>query len=415
MDFSVFQRLGEAVGEAYHRANHDETALPAIAAESLGRIELPEFDFTALARFLRKTSLHQEPGNKFSDLPVVLYRGDGFFVQLLVWNESTTAIHQHAFSGAFRVLRGSSIHTRYSFREERRSSARLLTGEVSMDHAELLERGGTREIVPGRGGLVHSLYHLDHPSVTLLVRTYEIAWASPQYSLWRPCFAFDEYGLRGDERTRMLRRLLYATQAANPELVAGLMIDEMAPLDLPRVFSLLRHVDTLLPADEDQRNFFEKVRAHHGDVADRLVEALQSMRIESNLVDARRHTRDPELRFFLALLLNVPDGAEIYRLVAQRYPDRDPRESCAAWIARLASPDTMLDALVREGALARTRRDTRGLVARLSGLLPATGEPVTELVRDALRGSHADEAVPKGSDEIRASLETVPEFAALLR
>ena len=94
--------------------------------------------------------------------------------------DATASIHQHAFSGAFRVVTGSSLHSEYEFVEQARVSQLLLLGEVRTQRLEALTRGDVRRITSGRAGLVHSLFHLDQPSVTLVIRTYGEPWAQPQ-------------------------------------------------------------------------------------------------------------------------------------------------------------------------------------------------------------------------------------------
>jgi hypothetical protein len=54
------------------------------------------------------------PGH-FGDPPITLYNAPRFHIDVYFWLEGTTAIHQHSFCGAFQVLMGSSIHSRYEF------------------------------------------------------------------------------------------------------------------------------------------------------------------------------------------------------------------------------------------------------------------------------------------------------------
>ena len=51
--------------------------------------------------------------------------------------------------------------------------------------------------------------------------------------------------------------------------------------------------------------------------------------------------RDPERRFFLALVQNLPDRDAIYALVRRRYPDDDPRARVLAWARALSGVDTI--------------------------------------------------------------------------
>lgn len=81
---------------------------------------------------------------------------------------------------------------------------------------------------------------------------------------------------------------------------------------------------------------------------------------------------DPELRFFLALLLNLPDRGAVYAAIRDREPGVDPRQRALEWARRLSGTDVvgveldelnellfgcLLDDQTFDGALARVRAD----------------------------------------------------------
>jgi len=43
------------------------------------------------------------------------------------------------------------------------------------------------------------------------------------------------------------------------------------------------------------------------------------------------------LRFFLALLLNLPDRDSIYRVIRQRFADADPEDRVVGWVSALSA------------------------------------------------------------------------------
>lgn len=144
----------------------------------------------------------------FGQPPVTLAQGDGFHLDLLFWRRAGTAIHSHAFYGAFGVLVGPSVHAEYDFQTEQ-----CLTPFVSVVHAkrtnlEALANGTVREIHadPQR---MHSLVHLGHPSASLVLRTSQPAvcseWAAVSDTLAiRP--AMDEVVTRKRQILGMLLR-----------------------------------------------------------------------------------------------------------------------------------------------------------------------------------------------------------------
>ena len=183
MNFQQFQILGEEIHANLKHNSFDEQAFPAIAAEALSRIDLQnDFQLDQLAEFVITTKIKQQPSLAFSNLPPIVYRCEEFYIELLIWMDATTAIHQHAFSGAFRVLVGSSFHSVYEFNEHEQINSQLLLGDVRLKMAEILRTGDVRLIHSGRSGLAHALFHLDRPSVTVVVRNHGEPWALPVHA-----------------------------------------------------------------------------------------------------------------------------------------------------------------------------------------------------------------------------------------
>jgi hypothetical protein len=82
---------------------------------------------------------------------------------------------------------------------------------------------------------------------------------------------------------------------------------------------------------------FEIVRRRHGELADLILPVLEEVRRQQNLIQRRGQITSNEHRFFLALLLNVPDRAKIVELVRQRFPERDPVDTITEWVDELAN------------------------------------------------------------------------------
>ena len=144
-----------------------------------------------------------------------------------------------------------------------------------------------------------------------------------------------------------------------------------------------RDFDLLLPDAEDRERLIANIRERHGDLADHLADVMQMKRNEKRLSQARDHTYDPELRFFLALLLNAPRRSAIYAMVRQVYSDEAPEARCVTWLARLGNPKTVIDELVRRG----TKQRAQTMVERLTAALPCSGDAAVDLVQALLRGA----------------------------
>src|SRR5260370_7932333 len=69
---------------------------------------------------------------------------------------------------------------------------RLAFGRVSLKKAELLQKGDSRPIIGGKQ-MIHSTFHLDRPSLTVVVRTLGEINKLPQYSYLPPTIAYAQH------------------------------------------------------------------------------------------------------------------------------------------------------------------------------------------------------------------------------
>ena len=335
--FDQFTALGEQVETQYRRCNYNPADLPAIAAEALAQFDGEfSFDTAALADFFATTFIPQQPGLRFSDLPVTVFRQREFYIEILIWTKSTTSVHQHGFSGAFKVLQGSSIHTTFEFQPQREISPDCILGAVIPQQTRYLTKGATQQIHPGSEGLIHSLYHLDYPSLTLVVRTHGHLKHQPQYTYYRPCFAINQFQLEKDDLVVMYAKLLHVANQIDRDSVMGVWLDNIAQFDFPRLAYLFFGNLGYFQDAADQQAFLDKARLTHGDLIDSLQEAAEFKKKLGHISQSRTLLTDPDLRYFLALLMNAKDRAALLDMVAVRYLDQDPLECCARWLARLS-------------------------------------------------------------------------------
>jgi hypothetical protein len=250
---------------------------------------------------------HQPSGAMFGEPPIQVYADRRFYIELLFWVDGTTAIHQHSFSGAFQVVLGSSIHTTYGFEREQAIDRELLLGKLTAAHSELLHAGDVRPIVSGNR-FIHSLFHLERPSVTLVVRTRQDPGTMPQFSYLHPGIAYDPYA-RNDRASR-LTRLLDVLDPRSPQ-TTRLLTELIDAADLTAV------------------------ARRHAALSTSLLIALKEARRQALVIRRRRSHRRADLRFFLALLLNIGDRSQILQFVEQQLPGEDPLDRIATWIQDL--------------------------------------------------------------------------------
>src|SRR4051812_43756227 len=110
--------IGDAVAVAWRRVGNNLSDFAAIAEEVLhsrpapeGSIAGPALSWLASPPFPEQ----HEPVAGFGQPAVTVYRGDGFMVVLLFWVHESVTIHDHRFVGAFSILDGASLHSRYDF------------------------------------------------------------------------------------------------------------------------------------------------------------------------------------------------------------------------------------------------------------------------------------------------------------
>jgi len=333
----VIEALGHRLEDEFRSRDFEERAFPEIAARALEEARLAEFvsptDVIRAVVASRCLMTQDDIGARFGQPPVTVYRGRRFYVQMLLWREGTTAIHRHGFSGAFTLLRGESLHTRYRFELRRRVSARFLIGDVKLLAAELLRAG---DVVPITHDLAHALFHLDAPSATIVVRTFGEDDTLPQYNYHLPCLAIDPFN--EDPTTKRQLQALAFLRATEPDLYPELASELAGSSDLHTSYLVLlqAHRGKLGPAHAPP--VIAAARARHGEVIDELLEALHEHLRDGQVGDARGKTESPDLRYFLALVQNLHAIGPIKAFLRHRFERRAPTEVILSMLEALEDP-----------------------------------------------------------------------------
>lgn len=318
------QDMGREIARRWSVTNFDNLALPDLACEVLLSTRPAEnISHEGIADWLSITdSIPAQPNidSTFGQPPVTLFWHPRFYIEALHWLTATTQIHQHGFSGAFCVLAGSSLQSRYVFTCERRVNTHMLFGDLSLEDVSLLSQGDVRPIRSGTA-LIHSVFHLDFPSVTLVVRTHSDIDSKPQYNYLPPFLAVDPSFSEplSQRRLESLEFLHRVGSARFPHNATR----SLAGSDLPTTFRLLRGLGDI--CDPDLMNqLLEVAKRSHGDDIDRIWACVRESQRQRVLIKARERIKSPDSRFFLALLLNVRSRQAILSAVHARYPSRDP-------------------------------------------------------------------------------------------
>jgi hypothetical protein len=389
-----FRLLGERVEDAWRREEFRHESFPEIArsALALARLHASVTPGDIIDWMLRARTIPPQT-NVDVEYPFTLFRAERFSIQAYVWVDGTTDIHDHAFWGAFQVLSGSSIHARYDYVERARVSRDLLVGDLRLREIEALRPGDVREIRTGRE-FIHSLFHLERPSVTLLVATFDDPRSDSSITYFRSGLAARIHRVDADKARRVRAlSLVHATAPdAYPDAVAKLAAHHPA-----EAFFALKHASETLDAD-GLMEVMERARSEADELFDSFAETFEENRRLSNIIERRALITDATHRFFLAVLLNAPDRAAILRLIADRFPDANPVDTIMTWVRELAATPVegplgpsalgvpleepelaVLDALIRTG-------DDASVFAALAHHFDATDidaqrEDILELIR----------------------------------
>jgi hypothetical protein len=273
--------------------------------------------------------------DSFGEPPVRVAERNRFFIEVLYWIDGTVAIHQHGFSGAFQVLSGSSIHTEHAFERTSTINSACALGRLSARRSELLRVGDIRPIHAGSAH-IHSLFHLDRPSATIVVRTFTILDRQPQLSYLYPGIGFDPF-----RRDRLLDKQVAALKTLydvrHPRF-ADAACEFAAGVDFESLLRALLVVDQWSDDDTVVSQLLAAARPAQGDRVDTLVAALEEQRRLRLILGWRQRVHDPALRFLLALLLNVHDRDEILRMVTE-WSGVEATAQLVAWIRQLCESD----------------------------------------------------------------------------
>ena len=345
----LFHKLGAEVEETWRAQNYNEEVFPAIAAEALRRADLPSkisaWDVIEWTLGESELPRQKDPAARFGNPPITLFVSPRFYIDVYFWLDGTTAIHQHGFAGAFQVLLGSSIHSWYEFDRTEAVNSFVEIGEMSLKVCELLKVGDVQEIRPGRR-YIHSLFHLDQPSVTIVIRTDKSPLYLPQFAYYKPALAMDPFydhetttrkiqaanvlfQVNHADTDRLINEMLETSDFHTSFLILSFVHERIRSRPLGQLFNLDARSDRF-------ERYLETVCRRHGAKADRLDEVFRYRDALNEIVRRRSYVTDPEHRFFFALLLNLDDRDTILRLIGSRFPGIDPVEKILDWTHDLA-------------------------------------------------------------------------------
>jgi hypothetical protein len=416
-----FAELGALVESRWRAQNYSEDLFPRIASQALSELDLSSrVDPVEIIRWVHDTPdlpEQMDPIGKFGNPPITLFVGSRFYVDVYYWLDGTTTIHQHAFSGAFQVLLGSSVHARYTFENRREINPHFLTGELFLDEVSLLAQGDIREINPGPD-FIHSLFHLERPSATITIRTYKAPGAAVQYSYLKPFLAINPF-FTDAALTKKVQTVSLLLRMKHPEAdrFVGELVEssdfQTAYTVLEQAFRFLCHreLEEILGMSRSNDRFLallDRARSRHGELADLLLPVFEEEWRQADISRRRAEIKGEDHRFFLALLLNLSERDTVLRLVQERFSNQDAVELVVAWVKELSA--TQIFGSREPSVLGVGQLDDRQL-AVFKGLLEGlTVEEIKTRWASEPRTANVDSLV----EDLACRLKSLPLFKSIL-
>lgn len=390
-----FTEMGEAISRRVGSEKSDVSArLTDVAIDTLNAFD-PSRTFgidDLIAHVMRSESLCKQADldGKFAEPPLSLYRAPHFDISALIWLDGTTSVHQHAFCGAFHVMSGGSIHSQFQFTPWHQSTvqARAVPGDLSLLKIEALHRGDTRPIHRG-DAMIHSLFHMFRPSITIVVRTItDDTELGIQYDYRWPGMAHDPFQRHAPSiRKQQYLRMLHALDEHRFERELEALLPTA---DLYLAYSVIHEWSLKRGEPHLASTWAERCRLLTDAERTRISEVCRHDILSRTLITYRRQLHEPSHRFLLALLLNVFDRSALLDMVAGAYPGLPPATQVVEWLAE-ASGNTsrfpnLLGIDLNPTALAMIEHMLQGqsLRATLAGLALRYGDEAVSLAAPAL-------------------------------
>ena len=383
----TFQELGDAILGAWRARDFDQQSFPDIAVSALRSARLSERigarEILELAASDRPDMepLQFEPG--FGDYQYVAYRHGRFYIEVLLWMNSTTSIHEHAFSGAFTLLEGSSVQAVYDFDEQERVNQNLRIGVLKARQVELLFAG---DVVPIRAGrsLIHSAFHLDDPTISIVARTVQDDEALPQLDYCGGRIGYKNDMTQGEAKSIKAIRLLarYWPSDFWPDLAR-----RVAAMSRDQKFWVMKALFREMQALEGE----ERASVQNAVGGDWPVfsEALRDEALVHSVARLRESVRSVEARRLLAFLVSVPGRADFDKAVVRHLPN-GAASALSDLLAELGLPGPASEITGSDLAMIVTRpgdhaRTTLDALARTESVLTPVWVLMSRCTEDASR------------------------------
>jgi hypothetical protein len=338
----VISRIAEQVDSGWAAAAYRPDAFAELAAQALEEHEPP--GFTDLAEAMSRglaLPKQRRMDQSFGQPALTLHYDQRFVVEALCWHTGSPAIHHHSFCGAFRVMTGRSVHSRYRFTERGRVAATIRVGDLELLDVAVLDRASVTQI-PAGPALIHSAFHLDNPSMTVIVRTHDNG--SPEYTYLPPGVAY-EPAARSETLHKQLQLLDTLNTSGHPSY-RQCVESMLATSDVYEGLEVLLRVHNHGLAEQELEQLTSGYLNRHGPGVDCLIPAVREQQRRSQLLGLRATVHDADTRFALACLLNAFDRTSFSRQFTRQAISADSGDVLAGCLRQVLGMSAEMDPIL---------------------------------------------------------------------
>jgi hypothetical protein len=183
--------------------------------------------------------------------------------------------------------------------------------------------GALETYQPNGVGTVAPANHLQQPTISVVVRTVRECDFLPQYTYLPPSVAFNPDELRPSivRRTQLLAMLWSLGRSAE---CFDTLQHLLATSDSVAAFHYLLWANTAVGDSDLLHDILVMARVKHARLINELEPVLKYQRRQARLEKIKNAVTDPDLQFFLGVLLNVPDRIMMISMLQAQCPDCDP-------------------------------------------------------------------------------------------
>ncbi len=298
---AVLARLQSLDRQLASLGSRDDAGFAERCGDALRNVRVPR-DFE-LGEFLATAAMcalpDQGPSRTLSDHCTKLHDGSTINAYLFLWAESFTNIHDHAAPGAFMVLSGASMQSRFGFQPASPivGVGQDFYGDLAHIGSELLLQHDVQVVHRG-ASVTHSLFHLAGTTVTLVV--FGKHGRTQTHGFYAPGVCIDET-TAGEDEVAWLAEHLRRVKRLSLEAACGLLGYLAQSLTEPKLIRVL--IDALTRGIFDGGESEELVRALQSHCDPKVVQMVRSQQAERAFTRLRLRARNASELLAIAIML----------------------------------------------------------------------------------------------------------------